>query len=280
MKNNLFRPLILLLLVTGLSAGAQITPQPSSTQTIVQDFGLSKITLIYSRPNVKGRKIFGDTEPYGKVWRTGANSATVIRFTDEVMMDGHKVPAGEYGLFTISGTDEWTVILSKNAKQWGAYTYKESEDFLRFKVKPARLKDNEETFTIQFTDVFPSSANLNLAWEHTGLTIHLTYDLDGKVMARIDSAMATPKKPYYDAVIYYWNNNKDMNKALEWANQLDKTPGMPPMVAKLWKARVLLKKGDKQQAIAIANEGIKDAEAAKSDEYIHLNKEVIAEANK
>jgi hypothetical protein len=99
-------------------------------------------------------------------------------------------------------------------------------------------------------------------------------------MARIDSAMKTDKKPYYNAVIYYWNNNKDMTKALEWADQLEKIPGMPPMVAKLWKARVLLKKGDKEAAIATAQEGVKAATEAKSDEYLRMNKEVIAEAGK
>jgi hypothetical protein len=259
---------------------AQITPQPSSTQTIVQDFGLGKITLIYSRPNIKGRKMFGVTEPYAKVWRTGANSATVIKFSDDVMLDGHKVAAGEYGLFSIPGENEWTIILSKNAKQWGAYSYKEAEDYLRFTVKPTKLQAPVETFTMQFADVFPTSGELRLTWENTALTIHLTCDIDTRIMARIDSAMKTDKKPYYDAVIYYWNNNKDMTKALEWANEMEKTPGMPPMVAKLWKARVLLKKGDKTAAIATAKEGIKAADMAKSDEYLRLNNEVIAQAEK
>lgn len=108
----------------------------------------------------------------------------------------------------------------------------------------------------------------------------MTCDIDAKVMARIDSAMKTDKKPYYEAVIYYWNNNKDMNQALVWANQIEKIPGMPLMVAKLWTARVLLKKGDKTAAITTAQEGIKAAAEAKSDEYIRLNKEVIAQAGK
>ena len=259
---------------------AQLTPAPSSTQTILQDFGMGRITLTYSRPNVKGRKIFGVTEPYGAVWRTGANSATVIKFTDDVTLEGHHVAAGEYALFTIPTADEWTVILSKTSKQWGAYSYKMADDYLRFTIKPIKLKDNVETFTMQFADVFPTTGELRLMWEHTALMIRLTTDIDAKVMAKIDSAMQTAKKPYYDAVIYYWNNNKDMNKALTWANELDKTPGLPPMVAKLWKARVLLRKGEKAAAIATAEEGVKAAETAKSDEYIRLNKEVIAEAKK
>ncbi len=115
--------LFILSLFIGLTDYAQLTPQPSSTQTVVQDFGLGKINLVYSRPDVKGRKIFGGMEPYGAVWRTGANSATVIKFSDDVTMEGNKIPAGEYGLFSIPGEQDWTIILSKQPKQWGAYTY-------------------------------------------------------------------------------------------------------------------------------------------------------------
>ena len=278
MKHSPFLTIAIFLLA--LNGYGQITPQPSSSQTITQQFGLGTITLTYSRPNVKGRKIFGYVEPYDKVWRTGANSATVITFSDDVTVEGNKVPAGEYGLFSIPGENQWTIILSKKAKQWGAYTYNQADDYVRFTVKPVKLPRPVETFTLAFENMFPTNGELHLLWENTFLAIHLTSDIDAKVMARIDSAMQTDKKPYYDAVIYYWNNNKDMNKALEWANQLEKMPGMPPMVAKLWTARVLLKKGDKASAIATAQEGVKAANQMKSDEYVRLNQEVIAEAGK
>jgi len=259
---------------------AQITPQPSSTQTITQDFGLGKINLTYSRPNTKGRKIFGETEPYDKVWRTGANSATVLKFSDDVSIEGHKVPAGEYGLFSIPGEKQWTIILSKNAKQWGAYSYKDSEDFLRFTVTPEKTAKPVETFTIQFANIYPTSGEMQLMWQNTAVTIHLTCDIDSKIMANIDSAMKTDKKPYYDAVIYYWNNNKDMTKALAWANEMERIPGMPPYVAKLWVARVQLKKGDKVAAAATAKEGVKLAGDGKNEEYVRLNSEVLAAAAK
>jgi hypothetical protein len=262
------------------SSFSQLTPQPSSSQTIVQGFGLGTITLSYSRPNTKGRKIFGYVEPYDKVWRTGANSATVLKFSSDVSIEGHKVPAGEYGLFSVPGEKDWTIILSNKPKQWGAYTYSEKDDYLRFVVTPTKLSKPVETLTLQFENVLPTSGELHLMWENTALTMHLTCDIDAAVMARIDSAMQTDKKPYYDAVIYYLNNNKDMTKPLEWAKQLDKIPGLPLMVAKYWLARVELRKGDKTAAIATAQDGIKAATEAKSDEYIRLNKEVIAEASK
>jgi hypothetical protein len=270
---------LILLLIT-VTTYAQLTPQPSSTETVTQGFGLGKIILTYSRPNVKGRKIFGGMEPYRTVWRTGANSATVIKFTDDVIIDGKKVPAGEYGFFSIPGENEWIIILNKQPKQWGAYTYKETDDFVRIKVKTERLSSLTETMTLGFINVAPTSCDLQMKWEHSGFTLHLLTDIDAKVMARIDSAMNTAKKPYYDAIIYYYNNNKDMTKALAWANELEKDKAFPPFVPKLWKARVLLKKGDKAAAITTAEEGVKVAAQSKSDEYVRLNTEVIEQAKK
>ena len=268
------------LLFIALYGRAQLTPQPSSTQTVMQDFGMGKINLVYSRPDVKGRKIFGGMEPYGTVWRTGANSATVIKFTDDVSMEGKPVPAGEYGLFSIPGEKEWTIILSKQPKQWGAYNYKEADDFLRFTVKTKHLDDLTETMTLAFTNVSPAACDLQMMWEHSGFTIHLTTDIDARVMANIDSAMRTDKKPYYQAIIYYYNNNKDMTKALAWANELEKDKNFPPFVPKLWKARVQLKMGDKTAAIATAQEGAKLAADSKTDEYVRLNNEVVAQAGR
>jgi hypothetical protein len=275
MKKNLLSFFAAALMFFSINTYAQLTPAPSSSQIITQEFGLGKITLTYSRPNVKGRKIFGYTEPYNVVWRTGANSATTIKFTDDVTLEGHKVAAGTYGLFSIPGEGEWTIILSKTSKTWGAYTYNAADDYLRFTVKSAKLKENVETFTMQFENMFPTTGELHLTWEHTGLTLHMTTDIDARVMARIDSAMQSPKKPYYAAIIYYYNNGKDMSKALAWAEELQKDKGFSPMVTRLWKARVQLKMGDKAGAAITATEGIKAAETDKSTEYIRLNTEVL-----
>lgn len=259
---------------------AQLTPAPSSTQVINQQFGLGKIMLTYARPNVKGRKIFGGMEPYNVVWRTGANSATVLKFTDDVIINNEKVPAGEYGLFSIPGQNEWTIIISKKPKQWGAYTYSDKDDLMRFKVKTDKLKDLVETLTLDFINVTPTTCDLQMKWEHSGFAFHIVTDIDAKVMARIDSAMATPKKPYYESIIYYYNNNKDMDKALSWATELEKNPQMSPYVSKLWKARILLRKGDKAGAIAAAQAGAEAAAKDKTEEYVRLNNEVIAQAKK
>lgn len=264
---------------TQINAQGLKIPQPSSTQTLTQDFALGKITLTYSRPNVRGRVIFGGLEPYGKVWRTGANSATIIKFSEELKINGQTIPAGEYGLFTIPGKNEWTVILSKGSKQWGAYAYKEEDDLVRFKVKPVTLKDKVETFTIQFANVYQTSAQLQLMWEKTLVSVNLTTDIDSTVMASIDEAMKGEKKPYFQAAQYYYTNNKDLAKALEWINAAEAADQKAPWI-KLWKARIQLKSGDKKGAIETAEAGLKLASELKNDEYIRLNAALLNEARK
>ena len=170
--------IMLLALIDLANAQGLKIPQPSSGQTIIQDFGLGKITLMYSRPNVKGRKIFGGMEPMDVVWRNGANAATRLKFTDAVQIEGKDLPAGEYGLFSIPGKNEWTVIFSKTPDQWGAYTYKESDDVLRVKVKTKALKDKVETLTMQFSDVSETSAQLNMMCENSAYAINITTSID------------------------------------------------------------------------------------------------------
>ena len=272
--------LIALLTLNTLNTKAQdpTIPQPSTRQTIVQEFGLGKITLTYCRPNVKGRKIFGLTEPYGIVWRTGANNATTIQFTSEVTIEGQKVPAGEYGLFSIPGEREWTFILNKTARQWGAYRYQESDDLIRFKVPVSKSPRFNETLTLNFVETTNTNCTLLLDWENTEVALHLSTDMDTQVMANIDKLMQGENKPYYFASIYYYNHDKDIAKALEWISLCDKEQPNSYNV-KYWKARIQLKAGDKKGAMATANEGLKLAQNEKSPEYIRLNKEVITQAS-
>jgi len=258
-------------------AQAPRIPEASSTQTIMQDFGLGKITITYSRPNVKGRVIFGGINPFGQVWRTGANAATTINFSENVIVEGHNVPAGTYSLFTIPKKDTWTVILNKTVKQWGAYSYKEADDFLRFQVKPINLDEKRETFTIQFANETTKSSDLHLVWDHTAILVHLETDDDAQITANIDELMKGNRKAYYfNAIQYYYENNKDMNKALGWALEAEKVD--PGPWYKLWEARIRLRMGDKNAAVAAAREGINLAKASNDEEYIRLNQAVIDQA--
>src|SRR4051812_25831994 len=166
MKKTLFIALGLLTLLAGANAQEikMKIPASSTGQRIEQDFGLGVISVNYYRPNTKGRKIFGGMEPYGLVWRTGANNATVVKLSDTVAFDGHILPPGEYGLFSIPGLDEWTIIFSKTSKQWGAYSYDAKDDVLRFKVKPFKLDNKVETLTIQFADMHQEDGLMQILW--------------------------------------------------------------------------------------------------------------------
>jgi len=254
-------------------------PEASSTQTIIQDFGLGKITITYSRPNVKGRKIFGGINPFGDVWRTGANAATTITFSENVIIEGNKVPAGTYSLFSIPDEKIWTIILNKTAKQWGAYSYKQADDLLRFKVKPIEVKEKRESLTMQFANSTTKTTDLYIVWDHTAVPIHMQTDDDAQITANIEKLMqGDPKKrPYFNAIQYYYENDKDLNKAMTWVLEAEKLEPNGPWY-KLWKARIQLKMGKKADAVATAQEGIRLAKASNDDEYVRLNEAVIGQA--
>ena len=254
-------------------------PESSSTQTIIQDFGLGKVTVTYSRPNVKGRKIFGGINPYGQVWRTGANNATTITFTENVIIEGNKVPAGTYALFSIPGEKTWTIILNKKVKQWGAYSYKQDDDLLRFNVKPVEVKEKRETFTMQFANSTTKTTDLYLVWDHTAVPIHMQTDDDAQITANIEKLMQgdKTKRPYFNAIQYYYENGKDLNKAMSWVLEAEKLEPKGPWY-KLWKSRIQLKMGKKNEAIATAQEGVRLAKASDDEEYVRLNEAVIYQA--
>src|SRR5437764_5264537 len=146
----------LALMIASVEAQSLQTPQPSSTQTIKQNFGIGTIELSYSRPGMKGRKIFGDLVPFGKVWRTGANNATTITFSDSVTVGGTNLAPGTYGLLTIPDQNQWTLILTKQTDVTNAAAYKQENDVVRVAVKPMLLKEPVETFTMQFANVKPT----------------------------------------------------------------------------------------------------------------------------
>lgn len=260
---------------TATKAQQLTTPQASPTQTVKQNFGLSAIDLSYSRPGMKGRKIFGDLVPYGKVWRTGANSATTLTFGDEVTIGGTKVPAGKYGLLTIPGEKEWTIIITKQTDVTSPDAYKQDQDVVRVTVSPMMLPFPIETFTISFDDVKSSSCNLGLMWDKVYLAFPITTDVDSKVMKAIDNIMNKDNKPYYSAAQYYYDNGKDMNQALAWINKaVDAAPNEQPWVHTL-KTRILVKLGKKTEAIAAANNAIRIATATKNPDFVKQNEDIL-----
>lgn len=268
--------LTVLAIAAGTTAFAQTltTPQPSTTQTIKQNFGLSSIELSYSRPNVKGRKAMGELVPYGKVWRTGANQATTLTFGEEVTIGGKKIAAGKYGLLSIPGNDNWVLIITKQLDVTSPAAYKEESDVVRVNAKPVMLKDKVETFTMQFANIKLSTCDLNIMWENTAVTLPISSDVETKVMAQINNIMTKDNLPYYNAAMYYMDNGKDLNQALNWFNKAaDQNP------TAFWihhqKANCLAKLGKKQDAITAATKSMELATTAKNADYVKLNEDLI-----
>ncbi len=280
MNKDVYRLFILVLVLFGGEVFGQELkgkiPANSPGQRLEQDFGLGTVSVSYYRPSTKGRVIFGNIEPYGQVWRTGANNATVITFSDTVRIEGQLVLPGAYSLFSIPGPATWTVILNKNTGQWGAYTYNQKDDVLRVNVKPVKLPARVETLSFQFTDMEEEDCRLQIQWETTSIPLRLHTDIVNRVWANIQEAMKTEKKPYF-AAVWCYRHNLHLDQALTWMLELDRTQP-PTFSTKYWLARLQLKTGDKAAAVATANEGIRLATAAKSTEYIRLNTEVLRDA--
>jgi hypothetical protein len=249
-------------------------PPPSPPQTIKQDFGISSIELSYSRPGVKGRKVFGDLVPYGNVWRTGANSATTIDFADDVTIGGTKVPAGKYGLLSIPDKDSWTIIITKQLDVTNPTSYKQESDVVRVNAKPMTLKDKMETFTMQFANVKPSTCELQIMWENTAVVLPISSDVETVVMKQIDDAMNKDNRPYFQAALYYLNNGKDLNQAVAW---FDKAIAQQPDGYWIYhqKANALAKLGKKDEAKATAQKSMDMAKEAKNDDYVRLNEKLL-----
>lgn len=251
------------------------TPAPSTTQTIKQEFGLGSVELSYSRPAMKGRKVFGDLVPFGKVWRTGANQATTITFSDDVNIGGTAVKAGKYGLITIPDKDNWALIITKQLDVTSPSAYKAENDVAKVMAKPMAMKDAMENFTMQFSSVKSNSCELHLMWENTAVSLPITADVDSKVMAQIENVMNKDNKPYFNAAMYYMEAGKDLNKSLAW---FDKALEQNPKA--FWvhhqKANCLSKLGKKADAIASANKSIELAKEAKNDDYVALNEKLLS----
>ena len=249
-------------------------PAPSPSADIKQEFALSSVEVSYSRPSMKGRTIFGDLVPYGKVWRTGANEATTITFGEDVTVGGKPVKAGKYGLLTIPNANEWTIIITKQTDVTSPSAYKESEDVARVTVPAESLPVTVETFMITFDNITSSEMNMLLLWDKAVVAVPIKAEVDAKVMAQIDQAMNKDNKPYFAAGLYYLQSGKDVNKSLEW---FDKAIQQNPDAFWIYhqKANAQAKLGKKKEALETAQKSIELAKKAKNDDYVALNEKLI-----
>lgn len=257
-------------------------PQSSPKAMITQTVGLTEVTIDYSRPSAKGRTIFGDLVPFGKLWRTGANSNSIITFSDDVMIDGKALPKGKYAIYTVPKADNWDVIFYKDTDNWGnPESYDEAKIALKTTAKPQMLNNRLETFTIAMNNLDNNFAHLEISWEKTLVAVKIDVPTDKTTMASINKALNGPSAAdYYAAGTYYFQSNGDMKKALEY---VDKALGMSEQKA-FWQLRqkslIQAKLGDKKGAIETAKLSLAAAETAKNNDYVKMNKESIAEWSK
>lgn len=261
------------LIATCFLTKAQVTmPAPSSTQTITQDFGMGKIVLTYSRPNLKERSYFqdkSDLAPFGEMWRTGANAATRLRFTDFVTMGGKDLDSGSYVLYTIPGADKWTIIINKGLDNWGTDGYKESDDVVRFTVPSHNLNTQAvESLTMQIGNIKPESCELYLMWGKTVVVIPITTNIKDRLRAQIEKALKNDAKPnYWQAANFYYEWDKDYPKALANVNKaIDGNADGFWMY--LLKAKIHKEMGDMGKAKASAEKCKEVATKAKNDDYV------------
>ena len=259
-------------------------PSASQHSVVKQRVGLTDVEVDYSRPNKNGREIFGGLVPFGKLWRTGANAVTKIKFSHSVTLGGKEIPAGEYALFTIPTANEWTIIVSKDAKVQSAADYKQENDVARITATPESLPMTIETFTIALNDVKGASATLDFLWDKTRVAVKLTTEDVDQVSKQLDAAVSagTPLDPRtaYQAAAFYYDNNKDMNQAAKWIDQaLAKSPDAYFMHYK--KAQIQAKLGNKKEAAASAQKAIDILKKDKApDESAIKNAQQIIDSSK
>lgn len=279
MRKSILTICIMVLAACFITANAQIkTPAPSPSSKVEQKVGLTDVTIEYSRPGMKDREIFGSLVPFGKMWRTGANASTKVSFSDDVKVGGVELKKGKYALYTIPGENEWTIVFYNKTGYWGTpgKEYTMEEDAARFTVKPQTLPMTIETMLFDINNIKSNTADINLMWENTLVSIPVEVEVDSKVMKDIKSAMGgTTRGEYYVAARYYYDNDKDMNQAHEWAvkaNELDE---------KFWQLRlqalIEAKLGKYDTAIATANRSTELAKAADNADYPRMNSNSITE---
>lgn len=251
-KTSIAAVLALALAVPALAQ--PIPPRPSPNAKVEQSVGLSKITVSYSRPGAKGRQIYGGLVPWGEVWRTGANEATLFEISHDAMINGQKLAAGKYAFFTIPKQDSWTLVWNKQAEQWGAYDYKQDQDVLRLDVKPQAIP-HEERFEIRFAEVDETTAKIELRWAETMVPFTVTFDTNTYALAAAREFVAKAGKDDARSVGAWANwalqNGVALGEAEGWIAKVAAETNASRYHA--LHARILAKNGKLQEAGAAAD---------------------------
>lgn len=280
MKNIL---IALVIAITQFTLEAQVKTPSSSPKTVInQVVGLTDVEIIYSRPSARGRVVFGNLVPFGKLWRTGANENTTISFSDDVVIGGKTLKKGKYALYTIPNSQSWEVIFYTTTDNWGTpKEFKEENVALRTTVKEETLSRQAETFTIGISNLNTNFANLEIYWENSYVALQFEVPTDKKATASIEKTLAGPAAgDYFSAAQYLLQSNGDINKARAYIDKaLDLSAEKPFFYLRL-KSLIQAKQGDKKGAIETAKVSLEASEVAGNQDYVKMNKDSISEWSK
>ncbi len=278
--------LLLAFMIANFVIEAQVkTPAPSPKATLDQVVGLTNVNIEYSRPSAKGRNVFGDLVPYGKLWRTGANKNTVISFSDDVLIDGKTLKKGKYAIFTTPKADIWEVIFYTDTENWGTpEKFDDTQIAMRINATPENLNRKVETFTINIGALDNDSANIEISWEKTLIAVKFEVPTKKAALASIDKTLAGPTaSDYFSAGQYFNQSNGDLNKALDYINKaisMVKSGEAIPFWYQRQKSLVQAKLKDLKGAIETAKLSLAGALKENNQDYVKMNNDSISEWSK
>lgn len=271
------------IIIANFTIEAQVkTPQSSPKATVIQAVGLTDVEINYSRPSARGRAVFGNLVPFGKVWRTGANENTTISFSDDVVIDGKTLKKGKYALYTIPKIESWDIIFYSTTDNWGnPAEWNEANVALKATVKPETLSKNVETFTIGIGGLDNNFAFLEMYWENSYAAVKFEVPTEKKAMANIEKVLAGPAAgDYFAAAQYLYQANGDIATARAYVDKALELNQDKPFFYFRLKSLIQAKQGDKKGAIETAKLSLTAAEIAKNQDYVKMNKDSIAEWSK
>lgn len=279
----------------GVAKSQVVTPRPSQKASVMQTIGVTDVTITYSRPGVKGRKIWGDPTPeqtktqgeatldnqnirpkdavivpWGHIWRTGANEATMFVVTDDVLINGQKLAAGSYSLHTVPTKDEWTIVFNGTANQWGSFSYDPAKDTLRVKAKPQWLNDSQEWLEYSFNPVTDNSAQVNIRWEKISVPFTVSIpNVEATTLAHLRTTVGAAKPDDWRTLMQAGNwivqnsTPGDDAEGMAWLDQSIKIKGTFQNLSA--KANALYRAGKKEEAFALAEQAIQQGKSDKVD---------------
>lgn len=280
MKKIIF---LLAIALANFTIEAQVkTPQPSPKSTLMQTVGLTDVEINYSRPSAKGRTVFGNLVPFGKVWRTGANENTIISFSDDVIIDGKTLKKGKYALYTVPKIESWDIIFYTTTDNWGnPAEWNDANVALKTTVKAEVSPKSIENFTIGINNIDLNFATLELSWEHSFVSLKFDVPTLKKTTANIEKVLAGPVAgDYFSAAQYLFQSNGDTTKALVYVNKALEMNADKPYYYNRLKSLIQAKLGDKKGALETAKISLLAAEVAKNQDYVKMNKDSIEEWSK